>query len=124
MGDVVLGELLRARGLLAVQPAGVDVWVAFGDEGDVTSAMRVASRLRARGRSVEYALGGQKLARQLKAANAAGARQAVILAAPGTAPGEAVVRDLADGTEQRVQLDQWIGDPSPAAPRSPRPGTR
>ena len=124
MGDVVLGELLRARGLLAVQPAGVDVWVAFGDEGDVTSAMRVASRLGARGRSLEYALGGQKRARQLKAANAAGARQAVILAAPGTAPGEAVVRDLADGTEQRVQLDQWIGDPSPAAPRSPRPGTR
>ena len=108
MGDVVLGELLRARGLLAVQPAGVDVWVAFGDEGDVTSAMRVASRLRARGRSVEYALGNQKLARQLKAAHAAGARETVVVATPELADGEAMVRRMADGGEEKVTLDAWI----------------
>ncbi len=123
MGDVVLGELLRSRGLTTWQSSGIDVWVAIGDAGDVTDAMRVAARLRARGRSVEYSLGGQKLARQLKAANAAGAREAVILGAPGAASGEAVVRRLDDGTEQRVRLDAWIGDATPPASNHQPPAT-
>ena len=75
MGDVVLGELLRARGKMPSAEPEVDVWVAYGDSGTVEDAMRVASMIRARGRSVEYALGSQKLARQLKAAYAAGAKQ-------------------------------------------------
>ena len=71
MGDVVLGELLESRGKMPVTEAAVDVWVAYGDVGSVEDAMRVAARLRSRGRSVEYALGNQKLARQLKAAHTA-----------------------------------------------------
>ena len=74
MGDVVLGELLRDRKLMPVHAPALDFWVAFADEVDVSHAMSVAGRLRARGKSVEYSLGAQKLARQLKAANAAGAR--------------------------------------------------
>jgi histidyl-tRNA synthetase len=59
---------------------------------------------------VEYALGGQQLARQLKAAAAAGARDALILQAEELERGEAVVRRLADGEEARVRLDEWIGE--------------
>jgi histidyl-tRNA synthetase len=110
MGDVVLGELLRDRSLLPDSANTVESWVAYADEGGIRDAMRVASRLRARGRSVEYALGGQKLARQLKAAASAGAEEAVILTSAGMATGEAVVRRLADGTERHVRLDEWIGD--------------
>ena len=44
------------------------------DAALLDDAMRVARRLRDRGRSVEYALGGQQLSRQLKAADAAGLR--------------------------------------------------
>jgi histidyl-tRNA synthetase len=113
MGDVVLGELLRARGLFPDAPRGVDTWVAVADDTPVTEAMRLAARLRERGRSVEYALGGQKLARQLKAASAAGAREAVILTADGLARGEAVVRRLHDGDERRVHLESWINEPEP-----------
>lgn len=120
MGDVVLGELLRARGQMPAAAPGVDVWVAFGDGATVDDAMRTAARLRARGRSVEYALGGQQLARQLKAAGAAGAREAVILGAPNGAPGEATVRRLDDGDERRVRLDDWIDTTgSPGADGSP-----
>jgi histidyl-tRNA synthetase len=108
MGDVVLGELLRARAIMPAAAPGVDVWVAFGDAAAVDDAMSVASRLRARGLSVEYALGGQQLSRQLKAAAAAGAREAVILVAPNSELGEATVRRLGDGAEHRVQLDAWI----------------
>ncbi|HXE59332.1 MAG TPA: His/Gly/Thr/Pro-type tRNA ligase C-terminal domain-containing protein, partial [Gemmatimonadaceae bacterium] len=85
-----------------------DVWVAFGEAAGVDGAMRVASRLRTLGVSAEYALGGQQLSRQLKAAGAAGARDALILGAPNAAPGEATVRRLDDGDERRVRLDEWI----------------
>jgi histidyl-tRNA synthetase len=108
MGDVVLGELLRARGKMPHAEPHVDVWVAYGDSGTVEDAMRVASRLRARGRSVEYALGNQKLARQLKAAHAAGAAQTVVIATPDLQAGEAMVRRTGEKVESRVQLDEWI----------------
>jgi histidyl-tRNA synthetase len=109
MGDVVLGELLRARGRMPEWTPAVDVWVAYADAALLDDAMRIARRLRDRGRSVEYALGGQQLSRQLKAADAAGAREALVLQGAELERGEAVVRRLATGDETRVQLDEWIG---------------
>lgn len=110
MGDVVLGELLRERKLLGGEPGagGVDVWVAYSDDATVSDAMRIASRLRERGRSVEYALGAQKLARQFKSADSAGAREVLVLSPDMLARDEAVLRRLEDGTERRVALESWI----------------
>ncbi len=108
MGDVVLGELLRARGRMPESPSSVDVWVAYGDAALLDEAMRIARRLRDRGRSVEYALGGQQLSRQLKAADASGARDVLVLQPADLERGEAIVRRLADGNETRVRLDEWI----------------
>jgi histidyl-tRNA synthetase len=108
MGDVVLGDLLRARGKMPQAQQAVDVWVAYGESGSVEDAMRVAAKLRARGRSVEYALGNQKLARQLKAAHAAGAKHTVVVATPELLAGEAMVRRMDEKVELRVQLDAWI----------------
>lgn len=108
MGDVVLGELLRARGLMPAAAPGLDVWVAYSDDDLLPNAMRAAARLRERGRSVEYALGHQKLARQLKAADSAGARRVLVIAPDDLTKGEAVVRRMADGQEERVKLDDWI----------------
>jgi histidyl-tRNA synthetase len=109
MGDVVLAELLRSTGRMPEWIPLVDVWVAYGDEALLDDAMRVARRLRDRGLAVEYALGGQQLSRQLKAAAAAGARDVLVLQAPELERGEAVVRRLADGEETRVRLDDWVG---------------
>ena len=61
-----------------------------------------------RGMAVEYALGGQQLARQLKAASAAGAREALVLQPADLERGEAVVRHLGNGEEARVRIDEWI----------------
>ncbi|MEP7065890.1 MAG: histidine--tRNA ligase [Gemmatimonadota bacterium] len=108
MGDVVLGELLKVRGRMPQTEPMVDVWVAYGDSGTVEDAMRVATRLRARGRSVEYALGNQKLARQLKAAHASRARETVVIATPELTTGEAMIRSFDEKGERKVQLDAWI----------------
>ena len=107
MGDVVLGELLRARGLMRVPAAGVDYWVAGEGERSERDVMRVVAALRARGRSVEYALRAQKVEKQRKAAQSAGARRFVVLRAPG-AEGVATVRSMEDGVEQTVRLEEWL----------------
>jgi histidyl-tRNA synthetase len=78
MGDVVLTELLRAKGLLTATPASADVWV-LSDNAPVELVMAEAARLRAQGKSVEYALRPQTLSKQQKAARSAGARETVVV---------------------------------------------
>jgi len=84
MGDVVLGELLRTRGLLNVAPERADVWLAGEEPVPVEAIMREAARRRAQGQAVEYALRPQSLSRQKKAAQASGAREFVTLTNDGT----------------------------------------
>ncbi|MBI2796120.1 MAG: histidine--tRNA ligase [Gemmatimonadetes bacterium] len=74
MGDVVLGELLKARGLMPGLAMGPDFWVIGSDRQGADPAMRVAAELRAKGFAVEYALRPQKPDKQHKAAQSAGAR--------------------------------------------------
>jgi len=79
MGDVVLGELLRSKGLLKADDGGVDVWVAPAhDDTPIESIMEEVARRRATGASVEYALRPQSYAKQVKAARALGARDIVV----------------------------------------------
>ena len=77
--------------------------------------MRVATALRARGRSAEYALRQQQLGKQFKAASAAGATYAVVLP-PGYTHGDALtVRSLSDGTERSVTLAALLSEQGPRA---------
>jgi len=84
MGDVVLGELLKARGKLPSSAPALDYWVAYEEPGQQDQAMKVATMLRRQGSSVEYALRPQQLGKQLDAARKASARAAIILRADGT----------------------------------------
>ncbi|HET9684662.1 MAG TPA: histidine--tRNA ligase [Gemmatimonadaceae bacterium] len=79
MGDVVLGELLRARGLMSAAPTEADVWLAAEETVPLEDVMREAARRRAAGQAVEYALRPQSLSKQKKAAQASGAREFVTL---------------------------------------------
>ncbi|MEX2178521.1 MAG: histidine--tRNA ligase [Gemmatimonadaceae bacterium] len=96
MGDVVLGELLKARGQIPPAAHLLEYWVAVEDQGRMVDAMRVATDLRRRGHSAEYALRPASLRKQLEAAGKAGARWTVILRADG----QHVVKDLASGREK------------------------
>jgi len=107
-GDVVLGELLRERGLLPSAPTSPEFWVAAADDVDPGTVRSTVGALRRAGRRVEYALRPQQLNKQLKAAASAGAVQALILRAD--APGDAIVRDLTSGNETSVVLATWLAD--------------
>jgi len=105
---VVLGELLRERGLLPSTPTSPEFWVAAADDVDAKTVRATVGALRRAGRRVEYALRPQQLNKQLKAAVSAGAAQALILRAD--APGDAIVRDLTSGNETSVVLATWLAD--------------
>jgi histidyl-tRNA synthetase len=112
MGDVVLGELLRSRGLMRGDQLRLDFWVAADDDSLSMDVLSVASRLRALGWSVEYALRPQTLARQLKTASSVGAMRVIII--KQDEPGRITVRDLDKGTEQTHSIDDFINSLKPA----------
>ncbi len=77
MGDVVLGDLLRGKGLLPTDAPGPEFWVTGSAAGGIPEAMQVAHELRVAGFAVEYALRAQKPDKQFKAAQSALARYVV-----------------------------------------------
>ncbi len=79
MGDVVLAELLRDRGLLPSTTPGPQVWVAAEAAAMDRDVRRAATVLRRHGVSVEYALREQALMKQVKAAKSAGAQWVLTL---------------------------------------------
>jgi histidyl-tRNA synthetase len=108
MGDVVLGELLRARNLIPAAEMRIDYWVASDDDSLLEDVMIVAAQLRRRNRSVEYALHAQQLSRQLKTAASIGARNAVLLKRERYVTHEVTVKDLDSGTERAMPLDEFL----------------
>ena len=77
MGDVVLGELLRARGLMPDVAPRIDRWLLAEEEVPLEAVMAEAARQRAAGHSVEYSLRPQSVSKQKKAAHHAGATEFV-----------------------------------------------
>ncbi len=108
MGDVVLTELLRARDLLPLAELGTEYWIAAEDDSLLPEVMTVAGRLRAKSRSVEYALKSQTLARQLKTASGAGVKNVILLRRNDYANGNVTLKTLADGSERSVALEAFI----------------
>jgi histidyl-tRNA synthetase len=83
MGDVVLGELLRSKGLMRPASTAADYWVAAEETVPIERVMGEAARLRAQGGAVEYALRPQSVSKQKKAAQASGAREFLTLTNDG-----------------------------------------
>ena len=110
MGDVVLGELLRARGLLAGAVTAADVWVVAEEIVPLEQTMAFVQRLRALGLGVEYALRGQSASKQLKAADQAGVAYAVLLGPAYRDAGLVSVRALNPPQDRGRPLTARLGD--------------
>jgi histidyl-tRNA synthetase len=94
MGDVVLGELLRERGLAPPAEPTVDVFIAAISQDDIAEVLGLARELRDAGLRVEYALAPQAVGKQLKLADIRGARVAIVVGPDDRARGEVMVKDL------------------------------
>jgi histidyl-tRNA synthetase len=106
MGDVVLGELLKDRGLLPKLDGGLDCYVVIADEALRGEALKLIHQLRDAGIAVDYALTSSKVGKQFQAASAAGARFALTIGPDEWNAGEAKLKDLASGVEERIAVTQ------------------
>jgi histidyl-tRNA synthetase len=68
MGDVVLAELLKARGLLPKFDQGLDVFVLIEDEATRSQSLTLVQKLRLENLAVEYPLTAAKPDKQFKRA--------------------------------------------------------
>jgi histidyl-tRNA synthetase len=108
MGDVVLTELLRDKGLVPSDLSNIDVFVAFISKDDLPDVLALAHRLRDAGLRVEYSLAPQAVGKQLKLADARNARLALVVGPDERARGEIVVRDLGSGSQETVPLSSSL----------------
>jgi histidyl-tRNA synthetase len=109
MGDVVLGELLKERGLAPAPATALDAFVVGIEGADVPHVLRLAHELRDAGLRVEYALNAQPIAKQLRLADTRGARFAVVMGADERARGEVMLKDLAAKSQRAVARSEVVG---------------
>ena len=108
MGDVVLGELLRDRGLAPAAGGTVDVFLAAIGSDDLPPMLALGHELREAGLRVEYALAPQAVGKQLKLADSRGARMAIVIGPDDRARGEVMLKDLAANTQSGVPRDRVV----------------
>ena len=108
MGDVVLGELLKDKGLTPSDVSSIDVFLAFITQEDLPHVLALAQRLRDADLRVEYALSPQAVGKQLKLAHSRNARIALVVGPDERARGEVVLKDLRSGSQESVSLNSIV----------------
>jgi histidyl-tRNA synthetase len=110
MGDVVLGELLKERGLAPEVPAAVDAFVAGVTPEDQPHVLHVAHDLREGGVRVEYALRTEAVGKQLKLADVRQAAFAVVIGPDDRARGEVQLKDLRRKGQRAVPAADLVSE--------------
>ena len=113
MGDVVLGELLKEKGLAPEMVASVDDFVVYVTEDQRAAAIRLVCQLRDRGRSAGLDLRGRSVGRQFRAADQAGASRALVIGPDEEAAGSVSVRDMETGNERTLTIEQILAGAIP-----------
>ena len=108
MGDVVLGELLKERGVAPKASIELGAFLVAVGADDLPTMLQLAHALRERGISVEYSLRHAGVRKQLELASARGAARAVIIGPEERAAEIVVVRDLRTSTEAKVPIRQIL----------------
>jgi hypothetical protein len=110
MGDVVLGELLRARGLMPSEHSGADFYIAAEDPVTDDEVIRLATLLRQIDASVEYAFRRSSMGKQRKAAWSAEAKY-ILEIRPSPDGNKVVLRDGAGaGFVSAITNERTLGD--------------
>lgn len=108
MGDVVLAELLKARGLLPRFGAGVDEFVLIEDETLRSESLALVQRLRDAGRTVDFPLTPAKSDKQFKRALEMGAARSVRLERSADGVVSARVKELSTRAETLLSLTEAV----------------
>lgn len=101
-GDVVLGEILDAKGGTLPPPPRSPVFVVTFNRQENTGAIAMASHLRANGIACEFALKNTGVGKQMNLADAAGAQLVVFVGGDEEQAGQAKIREMKTGNESLV----------------------
>jgi histidyl-tRNA synthetase len=85
-----------------------EVYVAYQGELGKGEAVRLAALLRRSGCTVVSASGDRRLKAQLRQADAAGARRAIIIGDSEIESGTVILRDMGTGEQQMVKLEEVV----------------
>lgn len=110
MGDVVLLELLKARGLLPKFDAGIDIFCLIEDEALRPDSLKLIHDLRSHGVSVEYSLTKAKSDKQFKRAQELKAARTVRLERSSTGELTAKLKDLKTREEGAFTLAELLAN--------------
>jgi histidyl-tRNA synthetase len=108
IGDVTMGLLLEARGIMPAYVSAADVYAVLGGDAERKEAFGDIHALRAAGYRVEYPLKPLAFGKQFKAALESGARIALIYGGDELARGVVKLRDLGERAERDVPRDQVL----------------
>jgi histidyl-tRNA synthetase len=102
MGDVVIGALLKERGLHPAFAPSIEVFIAGVTHEDLPHVLALAHECRDAGLRTEYALTAQAVGKQLKLADARKARVAVLIGPDDRARNEVQLKDLTAKAQRSV----------------------
>ena len=111
MGDVVLMELLAEKGLLPQSHKNCDFYVVDTDISLFDKVLEVVARLRSTGKSAQFSYKRASLVKQLKLAANSGAKYCVIIGEETTDDGLVTVKNMANGKQVRVAIQEFLTDP-------------
>jgi histidyl-tRNA synthetase len=110
-GDVVIQEILHARGLLPEFDEGIDFFLIPFSQGERRKAIRAVQELRKQGFCSDLVLNDKRLKGSLREGARRGAKRVVLLLPDELEQGLFVLRDLASGQEMRVPEGQFLAEP-------------
>lgn len=107
-GDVVLGELLKEKGLQPSFPPRSNVFLVALEDSGFKELICLAQQIRSNGISCEFSLKLSNVGKQLKAANAARSIITVFIGGEEAKNGKYLCKDMSNGTEELVDQDKII----------------
>ncbi len=106
MGDVVLGDLLEAKGLLPRAAGRIEVFVLVPSPDLEAAALDILGRLRGRGVAADRSLKAGPLGKQFEAAAESGAAFAVLPPGPGAS--EIEVKDMQTRVQRVARFEELV----------------
>ncbi len=100
-----MDRIVLARGEVEQETTALDVYIVSLGEEAAREALKLATRLRARGIGADLDLAGRGMKGQMKYADRSGARWAVILGAEELKQERATLKDLQSGEQEAVAFD-------------------
>jgi histidyl-tRNA synthetase len=108
MGDVVLGEILKQKGLLKPSTAAIRAYVILPDETFRAEAAGVLQKLRDAGIASDMPLSSAKMGKQFQAAEDRGALYGIVVDAE-IKNGKVALKNLAERKQELIDVAELVG---------------